>query len=403
MKKSNYKKSSKSSIHLCLISCFPPSKGPLSEYTYHLAKNLAKSSKISRITVLADKISDGDELSIDKKIEVIRCWNLNNVFASLNILINIHKIKPNIVYFNLDFLHFSDNRIKNFLGLSSTATARLLLNVPVVVTLHDIVEQFSLDNSGYKYQNSSINKFGSRLATKLILKADVVTLTHQHLVNILRKEYGGKNVIYVPHGTFYEPIANFNFNGKKRLLLFGKMGPYKNITLALEAFKEILPNNKDTELVVAGSSHPLIPGFLESILEKYKQIPNIKVTGYIPEHDLQRIFTSSTAVVLPYKESVWSSGVFALASIYGIPVIASDLPDFRELVKEGAGIILFPSGDREALSKTMELVLNDKELQRKLGEANLQWARKNSFDQVSRRLIKVFEDLTGKADEITVA
>jgi glycosyltransferase involved in cell wall biosynthesis len=402
MKKGNYKNLSKSSIHVCLISCFPPSKGPLSEYTYHLAKNLAKSSKISRITVLADKISDGDELSVDKKIEVIRCWNLNNVFASLNILINIHKIKPNIVYFNLVLRHFSSNRLKNFLGMCTPAIITSFWKIPVIVTLHSITEQItSLDNMGY--QNSLINKLGSRLATKLILKSDVVTLTHQHLVNILRKKYGAKNIIYVPHGVFYEPIADCNFNGKKRLLLFGKMGPYKNITLALEAFKEILPNNKDAELIIAGSSHPLLPGFLESILEKYKQISNIKVTGYVPEHDLQRIFTSSTAVVLPYKESVWSSGVFTLASIYGIPVIASDLPDFRELVKEGAGIILFPSGDREALVKTMELVLSDNELQRKLGEANLQWARKNSFDQVTRRLIRVFEGLTGKVDEITIA
>ena len=402
MKNGTYKSLSESSIHLCLVSCFPPSKGPLSEYTYQLAKYLAKSSKISRITVLADKISDGEgyEVSIDNKIEVIRCWNLNDFFVPLNILININKIKPDLVYFNLDFLHFSSNRLKNFLGLSSPFILKLLLKVPVVVTLHDIVEQFNLDNMGY--HNSSINKFGSRLATKLVLKSDVVTLTHQHLVNILRKEYGAKNVIYVPHGTFYEPLVNRNLSDKKRLLLFGKMGPYKNITLALEAFKEILPQDKEAELVVAGASHPLLPGFLESTLEKYKQIQNIKVTGYIPEHDLQRVFTSATAVVLPYKESVWSSGVFTLASTYGIPVIASDLPDFRELVKEGAGVILFPSGDIQALAKTMELVLGDTELQKNLGEANLEWARKNTFDQVSSNLIKIFEGLTGKTDELTI-
>ena len=79
-----------------------------------------------------------------------------------------------------------------------------------------------------------------------------------------------------------------------------------------------------------------------------------------------------------------------MASIYGIPVIASDLPDFRELVKEGAGIILFSSGDKEALAKTMELVLSNKELQKSLGEANLQWARKNRFDQVSRKAVLGF-------------
>ena len=45
------------------------------------------------------------------------------------------------------------------------------------------------------------------------------------------------------------------------------MGPYKNITLALEAFKEILPNNKEAKLIITGSSHPLLPGLIVNLGE----------------------------------------------------------------------------------------------------------------------------------------
>jgi glycosyltransferase involved in cell wall biosynthesis len=395
-KRCNCNKNESKSLHLCVVSCFPPSKGPLSEYTYYLVKNFSKNSKISKVTVLADKIGEGgggEVLTEDRKIKVVRCWNLNDILTPFNIMRKIHEIKPDIIYFNLVFRHFSSNRLINFLGLCTPAIAKLL-NIPVVVSLHSIVE--ILDINAVGYSNSIINKIGIRLATKLILKADVVSLTHHHLVNIVREKYGGKNVLYIPHGTFNEPIADYNF-GSKRLLLFGKMGSYKNPGLALEAFKDIVDKDRKAELVIAGSSHPLNPGFLESILERYKEIPNVKVTGYIPENELQNIFITSTAVVLPYTISTWSSGVFTLASMYGRPVIAADLPDFRELVKEGAGIILFPVGDREALAKNMELILGNKELQKKLGEANLQWARQhNSFKQVTIRLVEVFEELLAR-------
>jgi hypothetical protein len=37
---------------------FSPSKGPLSEYEYQLAKHLSQSTKISRLTILADDIKE---------------------------------------------------------------------------------------------------------------------------------------------------------------------------------------------------------------------------------------------------------------------------------------------------------------------------------------------------------
>jgi hypothetical protein len=46
----------------------------------------------------------------------------------------------------------------------------------------------------------------------------------------------------------------------------------------------------------------------------------------------------------------------------------------------------------------MALVLSNKDLQKKLGEANLQWARKNSFAQVTNKLIEVFYKVCQKKD-----
>ncbi len=373
---------------MCLVSCYPPSKGPLSEYTYHLAQNLSLSPKIAKITVLADK-SFGGENYADGKIKVVRCWKLDDPLTPFVILRKIKQVKPDITQFNLLFRQFSANRLINFLGLCTPAAGKLF-NMRVVVTLHSIAEAVDITEVGY--ENSTINRLGCRLATKLLLLSDVVTLPHRHFVEILREKYGAKNVVHVPHGVFHEPLASCRFEGKT-LLLFGKMGPYKDPSLALEAFKGVLRNDGEAELVIAGSSHPLHPRFLESTLRKTGQISNIKIRGYVPENELETLFTSSVAVVLPYTITTWSSGVFHLACMYGRPVIASDLPDFRALRAEEAGILLFPKGDSQALTKKMDLLLHDRWLQKELGESNLKWARNHSFRQVADGLLVVFEKL----------
>jgi glycosyltransferase involved in cell wall biosynthesis len=171
------------------------------------------------------------------------------------------------------------------------------------------------------------------------------------------------------------------------------MGAYKNPTIVLEAFKEVWQMDPESELVIAGPPHPLNPQFFHSIVEGYLGSPNVTITGYVPENELEELFTSSAAVVLPYTISTWSSGVFSLACAYGRPVIASDLPDFRELQAEGAGVILFPRNDIKALAKEMDSIIHDEDLQIRLGERNLRWARKQDFIRVTGNLASMFERL----------
>lgn len=379
-------------LHVCLVSCFPPSNGPLSEYTYHLAMNFLRDPRIAKVTVLADRLKNEKISFSDNRLQIIRCWDLDALMTPIRIVSEIRRLKPNIVHLNLVFRHFSSSRIKNFLGLCTPAILRLL-KLPVVVTLHSIAEAVSLEEVGYN--NNFVNRLGYKLATRIILTANSLTVTHPFMLKILKQKYRANNVTYLHHGVFTEPPAECNIEGK-RILLFGKMGPYKNPSLALDAFKEIVHNDSEAKLIIAGSSHPLHPNFLESILDRYKDVPNIQSLGYIDEKDIPSLFLSSTVVVLPYTTSPWSSGVLSQACTFGRPVVASDLPDFRELATDGVGVILFPAGDRDSLIKSLTLVLNDKGLQKRLGEANLAWARRYGFNNTVKNLIDIFEALVNK-------
>jgi glycosyltransferase involved in cell wall biosynthesis len=386
---------SEQKIHVCMISYFPPSKGPLSEYSYHLVKSLVADPRISKVTVLADRIKEKyKEICIDKKVEIIRCWNMDSITVPFSIVRNAYKVNADIIYFGLIPRYISSNRFKNLIGLCSPYITKIL-GIPIVITLHNIPEINNLEDVGYK--NSYINMLGLKLAMKIVLMAaDFVTVTHLHFVDTLRTKYDRKHrVLYIPHGTLNSPLSHCHYYGK-RLLFFGKVGKYKNLELALDAFRDLVKDNRDAELVIAGSSNPLQPDLKQSIFQRYQSIPNVVTREYVPEGELQHLFTSCVAVILPYSISTWSSGVFTLASTYGRPVIASDLPDFIDLRNQGAGIILFPAQDKAALTKAMDLIVNNRELQKNLGEANLNWARRHSSIEVARRIVDVFDAVSKK-------
>ena len=86
-------------------------------------------------------------------------------------------------------------------------------------------------------------------------------------------------------------------------------------------------------MIVAGTSHPNFPEFLDEFAKR--SIPYVEYLGYVPEENIAQIFRMADVVVIPYFTTTGTSGVFHLACGYGRPIVASNLPEIRELVDDG--------------------------------------------------------------------
>ena len=62
----------------------------------------------------------------------------------------------------------------------------------------------------------------------------------------------------------------------QRILAFGKWGTYKRVDILLEAFEKIAQRCPRARLIVAGSNHPLTPGYIESLAARYCHRSNIE-------------------------------------------------------------------------------------------------------------------------------
>jgi len=372
-------------LRICFISSYPPNHARLSEYAENLVKELANRPTIDTIYMLVDTVNGSKEkLREGPKVEVLRVWKADDPFSILGIVLQIFKLKPDVVHFNVHFQSYGRSRLANFVGLSLVFLCRLV-GLRVVVLVHNLGEK--VDLMKVRFKPTFLNRVGILVATKLILSASRVVVTVRSYAEYLRKRYNHRGVLYIPHGTSVNDSSSIDPD-EKIVLMFGHMGPSKGLPVILRAFEELMRERDDVRLVVAGSSHPNFPGYLEEFAKA--GIPKVDFLGYVPEEDLSRVFRMADVVVIPYFAATGTSGVFHLACGYGRSVVASDLPELREMVTEGASALLVPPGDVEALKAAILKVLFNEKMAKQMSEKNLMFAQRERWSAVAEAYEEVF-------------
>jgi glycosyltransferase involved in cell wall biosynthesis len=210
-------------------------------------------------------------------------------------------------------------------------------------------------------------------------------------------KYRGENIHFRAHGILSArpeyPDFSRRGNPEHTILAFGKWGTYKRCELLIEAYEdEIAKKVPNTKLVIAGSNNGNAPGYIESLREQYKDNPKVEFLGYIPEEDISDLFSKSSVLVLPYTSATGASGVAHLAAQFGVPIVSSDIPDFREMCdNEGLAIKFYPVGDKSAMAQTIIELLQSQEEQQEMAEQNFSAALRMTMPQIIRQYVRSFD------------
>jgi glycosyltransferase involved in cell wall biosynthesis len=376
-------------MKICLVTAFPPSRQALNEYGFHVARELSQTDGLS-LTVLGDDIApDEEELP---GYSVIRCWSFNSLRNPVRLLRTIRQVQPDVVWFNLGFASFGGKPLPAFFGVALPAMVRAV-GFYTHVTLHQLMETVDLKDAGVRFRH--IYTAAGYAATQLLLFANSISVLMPAYRSIIRKKYGRGAVYVRNHGILsgkpeYPAFARRG-NPEHRILAFGKWGTYKRLEPMLKAFEIVARAVPNTQLIIAGTDHPKTPGYLESIRQKCWRHPRIKFMGYVPEEQIPELFQSTTVTVMPYTSSAGSSGVAHLACAYGVPMVASDISDSRELAQEeGLAIDFFKAGDVQSLAGCLIALLENPEHQTEMAIQNFSAALRISMPEIIRQYLRTF-------------
>lgn len=144
----------------------------------------------------------------------------------------------------------------------------------------------------------------------------------------------------------------------------GRVVYEKGINYLLQSIPHIEQKLSNFKIIIAGDYEKVAGGGIKEELDKYiAQYPNrILFTGYLNDQDRNRFYSGLDVLVLPSIDPLEAFGMVQVEMMLcGGPVVASDLPGVREVVKKtGYGRISKIKDPKDIADQIIEVLRNPK-------------------------------------------
>ncbi|HIQ32205.1 MAG TPA: glycosyltransferase family 4 protein [Methanothermococcus okinawensis] len=277
--------------------------------------------------------------------------------------------KKLIEKYNIEIIHSHYAFPQGFLG----ALLSEKYNIPHVLTLH-----------GSDVLLLSKHPVGKILFNYALKHCDRIICVSKYLKEQLPREYQDKSeVIYngVDFSIFYDEGIDEDYG-----LFVGSFVPQKGLYTLIEAVKDI-----DFKFKFIGDG-PLFREIREYI--ERKGIKNIQLLGRKDQMEVAKYIRRCSFLVLPStSEGLGMTLLEAMAS--GKCVIGSNVGGIPELIRDNYNGFLFEVNNVEMLKEKIEILVNDRELRRKLGKKGREFSKRFSWEGVAKRLDTIYREVKG--------
>lgn len=212
----------------------------------------------------------------------------------------------------------------------------------------------------------------------------------------------------VPHGSF--PSASeqdvSQLEDRSRIVVtMGKFGTYKRLERTIGAIQNLnasLGEEQKIKLVIGGSDHPAMPGYLDGLATEHKADKNIVFHGYVAEEDVANFFTQAKLAIFDYDSTTGSSGVLHQAAIYGTPAAYPMMGDFIDVTeREGLKGFNFKPLDQAALEMAIKQCLEDEVFAQSLAQNNIDVSKGVTMSTVASIQLQLLKQIkSGKFNKV---
>ncbi len=221
-------------------------------------------------------------------------------------------------------------------------------------------------------------------------------IAHSQAALDLIGKYFDDDFRIIPSGIDYARFAEETppirslMDAKRNIVFVGRQEQRKGLPYLIEAFAKLKAEMPDTRLIVVGPDGGIRPA-CERFIEQ-NNVQDVIFTDLVAEEDLPRYYRSGDVFCAPNTghESLGLILLEAMAS--GVPIVASRIPGFAAVVKDGEHGLLVPPRDSDALCEALKRLLSDAGMREAMGRAAALHARSWSWDEVSSEVLDFYEE-----------
>ena len=260
---------------------------------------------------------------------------------------------------------------------STSMWATLGAPVPVVATFHSGASRSRL----YDVTAPVLRRIARRISIRVAVSEAAAAFAGSRI--------GGAFEI-VPNGvdvSRFADAAPADLGAGTKLLFVGRLDERKGFPTAVEAFATLAAERPDLRLVVAGdgSDRTALDRLVPSVRSR------VTMLGPVPNTDLPPFHAACDLYLGPSVGGESFGVVLVEAMAAGLPVVASDIAGYREVIRGGIDGLLVPPNDAGALAAAAARVLDEAALAERLSAAGRVRAATYDWSVVTARLEAIYE------------
>lgn len=267
-------------------------------------------------------------------------------------------------------LHF-DIWLENFVPPHSTNMLQFFTSKPVVgITLLLDAEKFS---KKYKLPFHLIEQFGLKHYRYIItfsqsLKERIVAANAKAKVAVIPLGIDASLLRLTPTET-------------NTILFIGRLDNYqKGLDVLVKAWKSVVQENPDFQLVIAGSGTPSDTTALKKLIRDKGVQKSVNLVGKVGGKQKEQLLAQCVIGVVPSRFETFGIAALELLAAQK-PLVASDIDGFNWI--PNTVCVKVPPTDPEALARAMTNLLRDAQKRKQLGRAGRAFARQFNWDDIA--------------------
>ncbi len=234
--------------------------------------------------------------------------------------------------------------------------------------------------------------------------ADLVIVDNYLLKEeLVAQGFDAKNIEVNPPGIntgYFKDIKSVKEKSYDSCFL-GRLHPSKGIFDLIDIWKLILKKKQNAKLAIIGGGNKRLEDELKKKIMDANLEHNIAIMGYLEDDKAFEILKSSKVFISPSHEEGFGIAILE-GMACGLPVVAWDLPVYREVFPKG--IIRVPTGNIEEFAWSILDLLEDSKLYGRISKEAREMSLRYDWDKIVKRELELIDNLnlrTQRAPKVT--